>query len=89
MFTQDCNINKGCCIRPDTYLGIFSVPDHTGYLVIWTTTPWAHPIWCDDLHLSGAYVCFLTQGGLFYFPKPYFLRPRTYHICRVIYQNLQ
>ena len=48
MCTQDVNTNKGCCIPPDTYLGIFSVPDHPGYLVRWTTPPWDHPLWCDD-----------------------------------------
>ena len=66
------NINKGCCIPLDTYLGIFSVPDHPGCLVRWVTTPWAHPLWCDDMHLSGTYEFFPTQGIIFCFPKPYF-----------------
>ena len=30
MCTQDSNTNKGCYIPPDTYLGIFSVPDQRG-----------------------------------------------------------
>ena len=72
MCTQDGNTNKGCFIPPDAYLGIISVPDHPGYLIIWTTPSWDHPLWRDDLHLSGAYVCFPTQGRLFCFPKPYF-----------------
>ena len=56
MFTQDGKTNKWCSIPPDTYLGIFYGPDHPGYLVRWKTPPWAHPLWCNDLHLSGAYV---------------------------------
>ena len=72
MCTQDGNTNKGCCIPPDIYLSIFSVPEHPGYLVIMATPPWDHPFWCDDMHLSGSYVCFTTQGRLFCFPKPYF-----------------
>ena len=72
MCTQDGNTKKDCCIPSDTNLGIFSVPDHPGYLVRWKTTPWDHTLWCDDLHLFGAYVCLTTQGGLFFFPKPYF-----------------
>ena len=72
MCNQDGNTNKGCYPHPETYLGIFSVPDHTGYLVILVTPPWAHPLWCDDLHFSGAYVCFTTQLRLFFFPKHYF-----------------
>ena len=86
---QDYNTNKGCCIPTDTYLSIFSLPDHPGYLVIWATLPWDHPLWCDDLHLSGAYVCFHTQGRLFYLPKTYFKRTIAHNLCMLIYQNLQ
>ena len=56
MCKQDGNTNKGCCIPPDTYLGIFYVPDHPGYLVRWTNPTWGNPLWSDDLHLYGAYV---------------------------------
>ena len=89
MCTQDGNTNKGCCIPPDTDIGIFSLPGHPGYILRWTTPPWAHPLWFDDLHLSGAYLCFNTQGELFCFPKPYFFKTRAHHIRRIIYQNLQ
>ena len=89
MCTQDGNTNKGCCIPPYTYLGIVSVPDHPGYLVICKNNPWDHPLWCDDLHLSGAYVWFYTQVKLFCLPKPYFLRTIAHHLCRLIYQDLQ
>ena len=61
MCTQDGNTNKGCFIPPEVYLGIISVPDHPGYLIRWTTPPWAHPLWCDDMHLSGTYEFFPTQ----------------------------
>ena len=88
MFTQDSNTNKGYCILPDTYLVIFSVPYHPGYLVIWTTPPRYHPLWSDDLYLSGTNVCFTTQGRIFCFTNPYFLRIRTDHLRRIIYQNL-
>ena len=71
MCTQDVITKKGCCIPPDTDLGIFSVPDHPGYLVRCKTPPWDHPLWCDDLHLYGAYVCFTTQVRLCCLPKPY------------------
>ena len=72
MCTQDGNTNKGCYLPPDTYLGIFYLPDHTGYILRRVTPPWTHPIWCDDLHLSGEYVCFPTKGRLFCFPRTYF-----------------
>ena len=42
---------------------------HPGYLVRWKTPHWTHPLWCVDMHLSGAYVCFPAQGRLLYFPK--------------------
>ena len=72
MCTQDVNTKKGFCIPSDTYIGFFSVPDHTGYLVRSITPPWENPLCCDDLHLSGAYMFFPTQGRLFYFTKYYF-----------------
>ena len=56
-----------------THILVFSVPYHPGYLVRCTTPPWNHPLWCDDLRLSGAYMCFPTQRILFCFPEPYFL----------------
>ena len=31
-----------------------------------------HPLWFDNLHLYGAYVCFPTEGRLFCLAKPYF-----------------
>ena len=74
MCTQYGNTNKGCCIPPDTYFSIVYVPDHPVYIVIWTTPHWDHPIWCDDLHLSGAYVCFPSQGRLFCFPEALFFK---------------
>ena len=70
MFNRDVNPNKGCYLLPDTYLGIFYVPYHTCYIVRQVTTPWNHPLWYDNMHLSGAYVCFTTQGRHFFFTKP-------------------
>ena len=89
MCTQDGDTSKGCCIPPDTYRGIFSVPDHPGYIIIWKITPWAHPLWCDDLHLYGANVRFTTEGRLFCLPKPYVLGKISHHLRRLIHQNLQ
>ena len=62
---QGCNINNGCYLPPDTYLGIVYVPDHTVYLVRLVTPPWSHTLWCDDLYLSDAYMCFPIQVILF------------------------
>ena len=70
--TRDGNTNKGWYLPTDTYIGIFSVPDLPVYLVIRVTPPLTHPLWYDDLHLSGAYVCFPTQVRLFCLTKPYF-----------------
>ena len=61
MCTQYGNANKGCYLHPDTYFGIFYLPDHPGYLVRLVTHPWTHPHLYDYLHLSSAYVCFSTQ----------------------------
>ena len=72
IFNQDGNINKVCYLPHDTYIGIVSVPDHPGRIVILVTPPWTHPLRCYYLHLSGAYVCFTTQGRIFCFPEPYF-----------------
>ena len=72
MCTHDGNTNKGCYIPTDIYIGIFSVPDHPGYLVRWITPTLTHPIWCNDMHLSGTFVCFTTQGILFYLPNLFF-----------------
>ena len=72
MCTQDGNSRKCCYLPPDTYLGIVYVPDHPGYLIRGVTTPWTHPLWYDDLHLSGVYVCFPTQVRLLCLSKPYF-----------------
>ena len=72
MCTQDGIKKKGCYLPPVTYLGIVSIPDHTGCLVRLLNPPWNHPLWYDYLHLSGAYVCFTTQGRLFCFPKSHF-----------------
>ena len=89
MFTQDGNTNKGCYIPPDTYIVIFSVPDHPGNLVIQVTTPCTHPLWCDDIHLYDTFVCFNTQGRLLCLPKPYFFIPIEHHIFRLVYRSLQ
>ena len=59
-------------LYPSLHISWVFLPDHPGYLVRWVTPAWTHPIWCDDLQLSGTYVCFPTQGRLFCFPKPYF-----------------
>ena len=72
MYTQYGNSKEGCYLPPDTYLCIFSVPDHPGYLLIWVTPPWNYPIWYDVIHLSGVYMCFSTQGRFLCLPKPYF-----------------
>ena len=72
MCTQDGNTNKGCYLPPDTYLGFFSVPDNPVYLITLLNNPWTHNIWCDEIQLSGEYVCFPNQGRLLYFPKTYF-----------------
>ena len=77
IFTQDGNFNRGCYLPPDTYLGIISVPDHTGYIVRQVPPPWAHPLWYDDMYLSGANVCFYTQVRLFCFTKPYFFQKKS------------
>ena len=89
MCTQDDSAKKWCYLPPDTYLGIVSVPDHPGYLVRRVNPPWKHPLWYNDLHLSGAHVCFPTQGRLFCLTKPYFFRTRAHHICMLVYKNLQ
>ena len=60
MFTQQGNTNKGNQRHPDTYIGIFSVTYHSGYIVMGVVTLWKHHLWCDYLHLSGNYVCFPT-----------------------------
>ena len=72
MCTQDGNVKKGFYIPPETFFGIVYVPDHPGCLVRLVTPPWTHTIWYDDMHLSGVYVYFPTQGRLFCLPKPYF-----------------
>ena len=61
-----------CYLPPDTYLGIVSIPDSPFYLPIWVNLPWTHSLWCDDIHLSGEYVCFPNQGRLLYFTNTYF-----------------
>ena len=77
MCTHDGNTNKGCYTPPDKYLGIFYVPNHPGYTVRCTTPTWSHPLWCDDLHLSGDMCVFTTQGRLFCFPKPCFFKNKS------------
>ena len=89
MYNRDGNTNKRYYLNTDTYLVIFSAPDHPGYLVKGVTPPCNHPILCDDLNLYGAYVCFPTQGRLLCSPKPYFSRTIAYHLRRLVYQNLQ
>ena len=74
MFNQYGNTNKGCYLLIDTYLSIVSLPDHIGYFVRRVAPPWDHTIWCDDLHLYGADVCFNIQGRVFFLPKTYFDR---------------
>ena len=69
MCNQDINVNKGCYLPPDTYLGIYYVPYHPGCLVILVTPPWTHTLWYGDLYLSGVYVCFPTQGNSSVFPS--------------------
>ena len=61
MCTHQRNTNKGYYLPPDTYLGIFSIPYHPSYIVRRVAPIWNHPLWCYDLHLSGAYVCFPTR----------------------------
>ena len=80
MCTQYVNINKGCCIPPDTYIGIFSVPDHPGYLVRWTTPPWYHSLSFDDLHLSGSYVFYSPKGDYSVFPNLIFENKSTSYL---------
>ena len=77
--TQYGNTNKGFLIPPDTYLGIFSLPDNTDYLVSCITLPLTHPLCCDDMHLSGAYVCFPTQIRLLCLLKTYLSRTIAHH----------
>ena len=89
MCTHDGNTNRGCYLPPDTYNGIVSGNDHPGYLVRQVTTLWTHLLWCYYLHLSGAYVCFTTQGRLFYLPKPYFFITIAHNLRRLVYKNLQ
>ena len=57
MCTQYVNTNKGYYIPPDIYIGIVSLPYHTGYILIFVSPIWNYPIWCYDMHLSGACVC--------------------------------
>ena len=70
--THDSNTKKGCYLPPDTYIGIVYVPYHPGYIVRLVYNTWTHYIWYYDLHLSGVYVYFPTQGRLFCFTKALF-----------------
>ena len=72
MCTQQGNTNQGYYLPLATYIGIVSLPSHTGYIVIQGPPLWNHTIRCYDLHLSGAYVYFPTQGGLICLPNTYF-----------------
>ena len=72
MCNQEVNTNKGYYLPPDTYPGIFSVPAHPGYIVILVAPHWNHPNWCDDLNLSGTYMCFTTLGRIFFLINNYF-----------------
>ena len=78
--THDGNKNKGYCLPPNTYIVFFSVLYYPGYLVRRVTPSWTHTIWCDDLHLSDAFVCLPTQGRLFYLTKPYFQNKITSYL---------
>ena len=89
MCTQDGNAKKGCYLFPDTYLGIFSVPDLPGCIVILLNPPWTHPLWYGDLHLSGAYVCFPNQGYSSVCPSLIFSVQEHIIFVGVFYQNLQ
>ena len=73
MCMKDGNANKGCYIPPETYLGIISVSDSPGCLVKGVTPSWTHPLWYDDMHLYGVYVCFTTQGNSSVCPSLIFL----------------
>ena len=87
--TQDGNANKGCYLSLVTYIGIVSVPDHQGYIVRRVTPPRNHPLWYDDLNLSGVYVYFPTQGRLLCLTKPDFFITRAHHLSIIVYHNLQ
>ena len=45
-------------LHPDTYIGIYSVLDHTYYLISGVATPRNHPIWYIDMkvHVAGVYL---------------------------------
>ena len=89
IFIQDGNSNKGCYQPPGKYIGIFSVPDHPGYLLRRVPHPWTHPIWYDDLHAYSAYMCFFSiKEGSSVCPNLIFWT-RAHHLCRLVYQNLQ
>ena len=85
MCNQDGNTNKVFCIPPNTYLSFFSVSDNPGYLVRCTTPPWAYPLWCDDLHFSGAYMCFSPKEDSSVCPSLVLLRTRAHHLRMIIY----
>ena len=87
--TNDGNTNRGYYLPTNTYIGIVYLPEIPGHLVRIVTPPCTHPLRCDDLHLSGAYVCFTTKGRLFCFPKPYFFWKIAHNLRRIVYQSLK
>ena len=77
------NNKKGYYLSPDTYIDILSVPSRLGYILIWLSPFWDHTLLYYYMHLSGAYVCFPTQGRLFCLPNTYVFRTILHHICRL------
>ena len=65
------------------------IPYNLVYILRLVPSLWNNLLWCDDFHLSSAYVCLPTQERIFCLTNTYSSRSISHHLRGIIYQNLQ
>ena len=66
----------------------FYVPSHPGYILRLVSPLWSHTLWCNHMPLSGAYVCFTTQGRLFCLLNTFFKRTNAHHLGSIFSKSV-